>query len=60
MKKIEEYMHHAHECREMMKTAQPQHMAQLRQMAETWEELADTRRRQIERGAALPETDVAG
>jgi hypothetical protein len=51
MKKVEEYLQHAQECREMMKTAQPQHIPQLRQMAETWEELAENRRRQLERAA---------
>jgi hypothetical protein len=53
MKKLEEYLQHAQECRDMMKTAQPQHRAQLRQMAETWEELAETRRRQLERAASM-------
>jgi hypothetical protein len=32
----------------MMKTAQLQNMAQLQHMAETWEQLAETRCRQLE------------
>ena len=66
LKKVEEYLSHAAECRDMARTASPNHRQQLQQMAETWEQLADARRRQLHKRAAaedvvvefmLPETD---
>ena len=47
MKKLYEYIEHANECREMARAALPQHRAQLEQMAVTWEQLADARKRQL-------------
>jgi hypothetical protein len=41
VKKVEEYLQHAAECRDMARTASPSHRQQLQQMAETWEQLAD-------------------
>ena len=49
MRKIEEYLEHAAECREMARTALPSHRQQLEQMAETWDQLAEARKRQLER-----------
>jgi hypothetical protein len=49
MRKLEEYFQHAAECREMARTASPAHRQQLEQMAETWEQLAEARRRKLER-----------
>jgi hypothetical protein len=47
MKKIDEYLRHAAECRDMARTAPPAHRQQLVQMAETWEQLAEARRQQL-------------
>lgn len=47
MKKIHEYAQHAAECREMARTSSPTHRAQLEQMATTWEQLVDARKRQL-------------
>ena len=54
MRKAEEFLRHAEECRQMMQTARPEYRAQLQNMADTWEQLADSRRRQLERNS---ETD---
>ena len=47
MKKLDEYLKHADECRDMARVAQPAHRIQLEQMAATWEQLADARKRQL-------------
>lgn len=47
MKKVEDYLRHAAECREMARKASPAHRQQLEQMAETWEQLAEVRRQQL-------------
>ena len=47
MKKLDEYLKHADECRDMARVAQPAHRIQLEQMASTWEQLADARKRQL-------------
>ena len=47
VKKVEEYLRHAAECRDMARTAPPTHRPQLLQMAETWEGLAEARRQQM-------------
>jgi hypothetical protein len=52
VKKVEEYLQHAAECRDMARTASPSHRQQLQQMAETWEQLADARRRQLHKRTA--------
>jgi len=49
LNKLEDYRKHAAECREMARTALPSHRQQLVQMAETWEQLAIARKRQLER-----------
>ena len=51
MQKVEEYLHHAAECRDMARTALPAHRHQLEQMAETWEQLAEARKRQLEKSS---------
>ena len=48
MKKLAEYELHAAECREMAaRTSTPSHRQQLINMAETWDQLAETRRRKL-------------
>jgi len=49
MKKLHEYRQHADECRDMARTAPPNHRAQLEKMAETWEQLAEARKKQLEK-----------
>ena len=49
MRKMNEYIQHAAECRAMARTAPPAHRQQLEQMAETWEQLADARKRQLDK-----------
>jgi hypothetical protein len=49
MKKMIEYQQHAAECREMARTALPSHRQQLINRAETWEQLAEARKRQLEK-----------
>jgi DNA-binding transcriptional MerR regulator len=49
LKKIQEYLQHAADCREMARTATAAHRQQLEQMAETWEQLAQSRQRQLHR-----------
>jgi hypothetical protein len=50
MKKLHEYVQHASECREMARTAIPAHRSQLEQMALTWEQLAEARKKQLKKG----------
>ena len=40
MRKVEEYLRHAAECRGMARTAFPAHRLLLEQMGETWDQLA--------------------
>jgi hypothetical protein len=47
VKKLHEYIEHADECRRMARVALPPHRSQLEQMALTWEQLAEARRRQL-------------
>jgi hypothetical protein len=47
VKKLEEYLQHATECRNMAQAAPPQHREQLLEMAKTWEQLAEARRRHM-------------
>ena len=49
MQEIEGYLRHAAECREMAQAASLSHRQQLKQMAETWDELANARKRQLTR-----------
>ena len=55
MKKIEEYLQRAAECRAMAESAQTQteHRQQLEEMAKTWEQLAEARRQQMQRKLRL-------
>ena len=55
LRKLEEYLRHAAECREMARTASPTHRSQLEQMADTREELAAARKRQLARQAKAEE-----
>jgi hypothetical protein len=52
MKKIEEYLAHAAECRQMARTASPAHKQHLETMAETWEQLAKARRVDLDKRGA--------
>ena len=58
VKKLNEYIEHADECRRMARVALPQHRTQLEQMALTWEQLAEVRRRQLAKQSK--EHDEAG
>ena len=56
MKKISDYERHAAECREMARVASAAHKAMLEDMARTWEQLAEARRRKLEKeGNSLTE-----
>jgi hypothetical protein len=57
VKKLHEYREHAAECRNMARTAIPSHRQQLEQMAETWEQLAAARQRQLQK-EGKPEEDM--
>jgi hypothetical protein len=58
MKKLAEYQKHAAECRNMARNAPSAHRAQLEQMAQTWEQLAEARRKQLKQ-EGKPENDDA-
>jgi hypothetical protein len=45
LQKVEEFLRNAAECREMAETAAPAHRRRLREMAESWEMLADLEKR---------------
>jgi hypothetical protein len=47
LKKVEEYLQHAKECREMASRAGGEQKRQLENMAATWEQLAEGRKRQL-------------
>lgn len=49
MRKLSEYLKHADECRRMARTASPAHREQLENMAATWTQLAEARKRQVEK-----------
>jgi len=59
VRKLDEYIKHAAECRDMARTAQPSHRAQLEEMAQTWDKLAEARRRQLEKEGKTEEEDDA-
>ena len=59
MKKMTDYLRHAAECRDMARSASPSHKHQLEQMAEVWVQLADARRRKLEKEGKSVEDDVA-
>ncbi len=58
VRKYNDYLRHAAECREMARTALPGHRVQLEQMADVWEELAEARKRQLERRGLSVEEDT--
>jgi hypothetical protein len=58
VRKYNDYQRHAAECREMARTALPGHRVQLEQMADVWEELAEARKRQLERHGLSVEEDT--
>jgi hypothetical protein len=48
LKKLEEYLEHAAECRDMARTSSsPTHKTQLENMAATWEQLAEARKKKL-------------
>lgn len=47
MHKVQEYLRHAEECRELARTAPLNRRRQLENMAVTWEQLAEMRKRQL-------------
>ena len=49
VKKVEEYLKHASECRTLARTAPPAHRQQLEDMAQTWEQLAGVRMREVQK-----------
>jgi hypothetical protein len=49
VKKVQEYLEHASECRTLARTAPPAHREQLEEMARTWEQLAEARRGKIKK-----------
>jgi len=55
LKKLEDYLKHAAECRTMARTAASTHQQQLIHMAETWEQLAQARKRQLEKDGKFEE-----
>jgi hypothetical protein len=59
VKKLDEYVRHAAECREMARTAQPAQRQQLQQMAGTWDQLAEARRQQMRKQSRTTEQDDA-
>ena len=59
LRKYQDYLRHAAECREMARTAPPSHRLQLEQMADVWEELAEARKRKLDRLGLSPNDDTA-
>jgi hypothetical protein len=57
VRKLDEYLKHAEECRDMARTAQPAHRAQLEEMAQTWDKLAEARKHQLAKEGKTEEDD---
>ena len=57
MKKLHEYLKHAAECRDMARMALPAHRQQLEAMAATWEQLAEARRRKLDKQGQSADDD---
>ena len=58
MRKLVEYLAHAEDCRKMARQSNnPVHCEQLTNMAVTWDQLADARRRQLKRQGLTAEQD---
>lgn len=49
MEKMEDYREHAAECRRMARRAPLEFRQQLEDMAKAWEELAEVRRREMQK-----------
>ena len=49
VKKVEEYLDHASECRTLARAAPQGHRQQLEDMAQTWEQLAEARKRELKK-----------
>jgi hypothetical protein len=58
LRKYTDYLRHAAECREMARTVPPGHRVQLEQMADVWEELAEARKRQLEKRGISADEDA--
>jgi hypothetical protein len=58
LKKLHEYEAHAAECRAMARTAPASHRIQLEQMAQTWDQLAEARRNQLEKQGKTSEDEI--
>ena len=50
MRRVIEYQNHANECREVARTAPPQHKELLEQLAQSWEKIAELRKRDLTDG----------
>jgi hypothetical protein len=59
VKKLNEYLEHAAECRDMARTAMPQHRQQLENMAAIWEQLAEARKRKLAKQGMNDDTDLS-
>jgi hypothetical protein len=59
MKKIDEYLKHARECRDMARMASNVHKTQLEEMARTWEQLAEARQRKLAKDGSSSGADDA-
>lgn len=59
LRKYQDYLRHAAECREMARTTPSFHRAQLEQMAEVWDDLAEARKRKLEKLGISPNDDTA-
>lgn len=57
LKKLHEYLQHAAECRNMARTASPAHSQHLEQMAETWEQLAESAQAQVGKNDQILDDD---
>jgi hypothetical protein len=57
--KTTDYLRHAAECLDMARLAPPSHKLQLQQMAEVWEQLAEARRRKLEKQGKSVQDDAA-
>ena len=58
VRKYQDYLRHAAECRDMARAASPNHRQQLEQMAEVWEQLAEARRRKLKKQGKSIEADA--
>ena len=57
MRKLHEYEKHAAECRALAASASTAHREHLIHMAETWEQLAEARKRQLAKQGKFKEDD---